>query len=185
MLQRMNKVRVQFLKERLKMVKRYEENSSLNDLLEIDGPFPLKGMKVLDVGCGGGLFTEVRLSFLPFHTSYKKLIRLYTCIQRLARLGANTLAVDASEKNVKAAQMHASQDPHLASMLENGTLEYRHAAVEDLLAAPTDTTTGPASNTTSTKEQFDIVFAMEVVEHVADPQGFLRCLSEIVKVCRR
>lgn len=78
--------------------------------------------------------------------------------------------------------MHASQDPHLASMLENGTLEYRHAAVEDLLAS--STTTGPSSNSL-TKEQFDIVFAMEVVEHVADPQGFLRCLSEIVKVCSR
>lgn len=56
----MNKVRVQFLKERLKMVKRYEENTTVQDLLDIDGPYPLKGLKVLDVGCGGGLFTEVR-----------------------------------------------------------------------------------------------------------------------------
>lgn len=55
----MNKVRVQFLKERLKMVKRYEDNSTLEDIKAVDGPFPLKGMKVLDVGCGGGLFAEV------------------------------------------------------------------------------------------------------------------------------
>jgi polyprenyldihydroxybenzoate methyltransferase/3-demethylubiquinol 3-O-methyltransferase len=58
-LQRMNKVRVEFLRERLRMVKRYEDGSTLQDLKSIDGPFPLKGMKVLDVGCGGGLFTEV------------------------------------------------------------------------------------------------------------------------------
>lgn len=73
----MNKVRVQFLKERLKMVKRYEENSTLDDLLEIDGPFPLKGMKVLDVGCGGGLFTEVRISFTHFHRSNDQLIHIH------------------------------------------------------------------------------------------------------------
>lgn len=65
-LQRMNEVRVEFLKERLKMVKRYEEGVTLNELQAIDGPLLLKGMKVLDVGCGGGLFTEVRLS----HSTY-------------------------------------------------------------------------------------------------------------------
>lgn len=75
--------------------------------------------------------------------------------------------------------MHASQDPHLKSLLENGQLEYRHAAVEDLNASSAASEVGaPAVN----KEEFDIVFAMEVVEHVADPQGFLRCLADIVKV---
>lgn len=57
----MNKVRVEFLKERLKLVKRNQDDGSitLQDLKDIDGPFPLRGMRVLDVGCGGGLFTEV------------------------------------------------------------------------------------------------------------------------------
>jgi polyprenyldihydroxybenzoate methyltransferase/3-demethylubiquinol 3-O-methyltransferase len=74
-LQRMNKVRVQFLKERLKMVKRYEEGTTMQALLSVDGPFPLKGMKVLDVGCGGGLFTEVRSTHNSFlsSTSDKKI----------------------------------------------------------------------------------------------------------------
>ena len=71
--------------------------------------------------------------------------------------------------------MHASQDPHLNSLLESGQLEYRHAAVEDL-------TKSSEVEASFHKPQFDVVFAMEVVEHVADPQGFLRCLSEIVKV---
>jgi len=75
--------------------------------------------------------------------------------------------------------MHASQDPHLASLLEDGQLEYRYAAVEDL-AQPSKVES--SSTTLTTKPQFDIVFAMEVVEHVADPQGFLRCLADIVKV---
>jgi polyprenyldihydroxybenzoate methyltransferase/3-demethylubiquinol 3-O-methyltransferase len=75
--------------------------------------------------------------------------------------------------------MHASQDPHLASMLEHGQLEYKHAAVEDLISSSSSADNATNSNM---KDQFDIVFAMEVVEHVADPQGFLRCLSEIVKV---
>lgn len=102
--------------------------------------------------------------------------------QRLARLGADTLAIDASEENVKTAIMHASQDPHLNSLLENGKLEYRHAAVEDL-NSNNGTTTSSSSDSQINKEEFDIVFAMEVVEHVADPQGFLRCLADIVKVC--
>lgn len=73
--------------------------------------------------------------------------------------------------------MHASQDPHLNSLLENGKLEYRHAAVEDLNEPSSE-----SQSLSAIKGQFDIVFAMEVVEHVADPQGFLRCLADIVKV---
>ena len=169
------------------MVKRYEEGTTMQDLLSVDGPFPLKGMKVLDVGCGGGLFTEVRSTHVffppfPLHP-IRRSNQLLCVVQRLARLGAKTLAVDASEENVKAAIMHASQDPHLASMLENGQLEYKHAAVEDLVSSSTAVSADSATITViDMKDQFDIVFAMEVVEHVADPQGFLRCLSEIVKV---
>lgn len=58
-LQRMNKVRVEFLRERLKMVMRNEPDVTLAKLKELEGPFPLRGKRVLDVGCGGGLFTEV------------------------------------------------------------------------------------------------------------------------------
>jgi 2-polyprenyl-6-hydroxyphenyl methylase/3-demethylubiquinone-9 3-methyltransferase len=49
-LQRMNKVRVQFLRDRL----------SEEGMIDFQDPVHfLKGKKVLDVGCGGGLFTEV------------------------------------------------------------------------------------------------------------------------------
>jgi len=46
---------------------------------------PLEGLRLLDVGCGGGLVAE------PMH-----------------RLGANVTAIDASERNIKTALAHAA-----------------------------------------------------------------------------
>ncbi|KAG5064675.1 hypothetical protein JHK85_005858 [Glycine max] len=45
---------------------------------------PLEGLKIIDVGCGGGILSEP-----------------------LARLGATVTGVDAVEKNIKIAQLHA------------------------------------------------------------------------------
>lgn len=58
-LQRMNKVRVQFLRERLLEAALYESTSPESDREKILGPQALAGLKVLDIGCGGGLFAEV------------------------------------------------------------------------------------------------------------------------------
>ncbi|GAA5959933.1 hypothetical protein JCM3765_000648 [Sporobolomyces pararoseus] len=102
----------------------------------------LKGKSVLDVGCGGGIFAE-----------------------SLARLGAQTLAIDASSSNIKTAQTHASIDPELTRD-NNNNLEYRHCAAEDLVLQG---------------KQFDLVCAMEVIEHVQDPRGFLECLIRLTK----
>ncbi|SGY44748.1 BQ5605_C001g00196 [Microbotryum silenes-dioicae] len=101
----------------------------------------LDGFSVLDVGCGGGIFAE-----------------------SLARLGATTTAIDASEINIKTATLHASLDDHLT---HRSKLEYRHCAAEDLVQEG---------------KQFDIVCAMEVVEHVEDPRAFLGCLAQLTKV---
>ncbi|WP_420433944.1 bifunctional 2-polyprenyl-6-hydroxyphenol methylase/3-demethylubiquinol 3-O-methyltransferase UbiG [Hyphobacterium sp.] len=50
------------------------------------GDQPLKGLKLLDIGCGGGLIAEP-----------------------MARLGADVTAVDAAEANIKTATVHAEE----------------------------------------------------------------------------
>ena len=78
----------------------------------------------------------------------------------MARLGASVTAVDAAEANIKTALVHAE---------ENGlTIDYRHGTAEQLLDQD-----GP--------EQFDVVLNLEVVEHVADPDSFLRNCAKMVK----
>jgi len=76
----------------------------------------------------------------------------------LARLGASMVGVDPSETNIAAAHEHAAQ-----SELE---IDYRCTTAEELAAAG---------------EQFDLVLAMEVVEHVADVPLFVQSCAAMVK----
>jgi 2-polyprenyl-6-hydroxyphenyl methylase/3-demethylubiquinone-9 3-methyltransferase len=95
----------------------------------------LKGLRMLDIGCGGGILSEP-----------------------LARLGATMVGADPSEDNIAAARAHAS---------ETGVaVDYRAMTAEDLSAA---------------KERFDVVLAMEVVEHVADVDAFVATCATMVK----
>jgi 2-polyprenyl-6-hydroxyphenyl methylase/3-demethylubiquinone-9 3-methyltransferase len=70
------------------------------------------------------------------------------------RLGAQVIGVDPSATNIAAAKLHADKG-HLS-------IDYRCTTVEDM----------------DKRERFDIVLAMEVVEHVVDVGAFLdRCAS--------
>ncbi|KAK4309921.1 hypothetical protein Pmani_018475 [Petrolisthes manimaculis] len=73
----------------------------------ISGPQPLTGLKILDVGSGGGILCEP-----------------------LARLGAKVVGLDAAEENVNVAQLHAEQDPRVQHNVQYvcGTVE-EHAEV--------------------------------------------------------
>jgi 2-polyprenyl-6-hydroxyphenyl methylase/3-demethylubiquinone-9 3-methyltransferase len=72
----------------------------------------------------------------------------------MARLGAEVVGVDPSATNIAAAKLHAGKS-HVV-------VDYRCGTVEGLDA----------------RERFDVVLAMEVVEHVADLGLFLdRCAS--------
>lgn len=72
----------------------------------------------------------------------------------LSRLGAQVIGVDPSASNIAAAKLHADKS-HLS-------IDYRCTTVEEI----------------DPRERFDIVLAMEVVEHVVDVGVFLqRCAS--------
>ena len=94
----------------------------------------LTGLRILDIGCGGGLLCEP-----------------------LARLGAAVVGADPSPANIEAARLHADAN-RLA-------VDYRTIAAEALAEAG---------------ERFDVVLAMEVVEHVADVGLFVRCCAGMV-----
>ncbi|KIY43442.1 ubiquinone biosynthesis O-methyltransferase [Fistulina hepatica ATCC 64428] len=130
-LHQMNPIRMQFVVNKLREIA----------LDEADGDVRhggvLRGLDVLDVGCGGGLLSE-----------------------SLARCGASTLGVDASESNIAIASLHASSDPKLSQ------LEYRHSSAEALLEEP---------------KRFDVVCSMEVVEHVDNPAEFLNTCAQLLK----
>ncbi|MAP94298.1 MAG: bifunctional 3-demethylubiquinol 3-O-methyltransferase/2-polyprenyl-6-hydroxyphenol methylase [Ponticaulis sp.] len=114
----------------------------LRDLLvehfKLDGASatPFSGLKLLDIGCGGGLVTEP-----------------------MARMGADIMGVDASEANIKTAMVHAEQS--------GLTIDYRAGTAEAL----GDAGEGP----------FDAVLNLEIIEHVADPEAFLKDCVSLVK----
>jgi 2-polyprenyl-6-hydroxyphenyl methylase/3-demethylubiquinone-9 3-methyltransferase len=76
----------------------------------------------------------------------------------LARLGAQVTAIDAAERNIAIARAHAAQS--------GVTVDYRAASAEELAAEG---------------RQFDIVLALEIVEHVADLAAFLDAAAALVK----
>lgn len=98
---------------------------------------PLAGLRVLDVGCGGGLMSEA-----------------------LARDGAQVVGIDASAGNIGAARRHAQAEPALAARLD-----YRH---------------GEPHTAMQPGERFDLVLALEVVEHVADVPAFMAQVAAAV-----
>jgi 2-polyprenyl-6-hydroxyphenyl methylase/3-demethylubiquinone-9 3-methyltransferase len=103
----------------------------------IESQFPgrirtaLSNLRVLDVGCGAGLMCEP-----------------------LARCGAHTTGIDAAEKNIAAARLHAAAS--------GVTVDYR---------------VGDPAVALGSGEQFDVVLALEVVEHVEDASAFIAAVA--------
>ncbi len=96
---------------------------------------PLRGLSLLDVGCGGGLLCEP-----------------------MARLGAQVTGIDAAARNVAVARLHADG--------QELAIDYRQTSAEELARSGA---------------RFDIVLAMEIVEHVADVDLFLASCGQLVK----
>src|SRR5262245_36603438 len=95
----------------------------------------LAGLRVLDIGCGGGILCEP-----------------------LARLGASVVGADPAGPAIEVAKRHAERS--------GLTIDYRATTAEEMADAG---------------ERFDVVLAMEVVEHVADVALFVRRCAEMVK----
>lgn len=90
----------------------------------------------------------------------------------MARLGGNVTAVDAAEENIKMASFHASLDPTL------NPIEFRaipagikmcnkFIILEQLVVE---------------ERVFDVVCALEIIEHVSDKQLFVESLIKLTKV---
>ncbi len=75
-LHKFNPVRLQYIKE--KVCENFDR--------DIRDPKALKGLRFLDIGCGGGLLSEP-----------------------MARMGAEIIGADASETNIEIARLHAEQ----------------------------------------------------------------------------
>ena len=124
-LHRLNPVRLGFIKEAA--CRHFSRNDKQLDAL--------RGLRVLDIGCGGGILSEP-----------------------LARLGATVVGADPSQDNIEAANLHAAE--------AGIAVDYRASTAEDLAEQG---------------ERFDIVLAMEVVEHVADVGLFIGSCAQMVK----
>ena len=75
-LHKFNPIRIKYLKENIIEHFKLKQTSS-----------PLKGLNILDIGCGGGLLSEP-----------------------ITRLGAKVTAIDASKKNIQVAKFHAKKN---------------------------------------------------------------------------
>jgi 2-polyprenyl-6-hydroxyphenyl methylase/3-demethylubiquinone-9 3-methyltransferase len=96
----------------------------------------LDGLNILDIGCGGGLLSEP-----------------------MARLGGNVTGIDASEKNVRVAGLHAEKS--------GLSINYLATTAEELVA--------------EMPQQFDVILNMEVIEHVADPEFLINSCQKLLK----
>ncbi len=96
---------------------------------------PLEGLSLLDIGCGGGILSEP-----------------------MRRLGARVTGIDAGDKNVRVARLHAEQG--------GLDIDYRVQLPEDLAREGAG---------------FDVVANMEVIEHVAEQDVFFSACCRLVK----
>jgi ubiquinone biosynthesis O-methyltransferase len=95
---------------------------------------PLNSLKILDIGCGGGLISEP-----------------------MSRLGAKVTGIDASEKNIKVAEIHAKKN--------NLKIEYQNKSPEEI----------------KDDLKFDIILNLEVVEHVDNIDLYLKACEKLLK----
>jgi 2-polyprenyl-6-hydroxyphenyl methylase/3-demethylubiquinone-9 3-methyltransferase len=122
-LHKFNPIRISYIKENIIETFKLNYNKT-----------PLKDIKILDIGCGGGLLSEP-----------------------MCRLGAKVTGIDASDKNIKVAKLHSKKN--------NLQINYFCSSPEKF----------------DTRQKFDVILNMEIVEHVEDVNFFLKSCSKLLK----
>ena len=122
-LHKFNPIRISYIKENIIKTFKLDYNTT-----------PLKDIKILDIGCGGGLLSEP-----------------------MCRLGAKVTGIDASDKNIKVARLHSEKN--------NLQIDYFCSSPEKF----------------NTKDKFDVILNMEIVEHVEDVSFFLESCCKLLK----
>ena len=95
---------------------------------------PLDKINILDIGCGGGLLSEP-----------------------MTRMGASVTGIDASNKNITIAKLHAKK--------KKLKINYLCTSPENL----------------KIKKKFDVILNMEIIEHVEDVNFFIESCSKLLR----
>ena len=119
-----NPIRIEYILEIISTYFKIDKNKKI----------PLENLKILDIGCGGGLISEP-----------------------MTRLGADVTGVDASDKNINIAKAYAKKN--------NLNINYLNDVPEKL----------------DSKNKFDIILNLEVVEHVKDLDLYLESCLKLLK----
>ena len=114
-------------------IKQIKDNIISNFKLKIKNK-PLDKINILDIGCGGGLLSEP-----------------------MTRLGATVTGIDASNKNIRIAKLHAKKNKL--------NINYICSSPENL----------------KIKKKFDVILNMEIIEHVDDINFFMKSCSKHLK----
>ena len=122
-LHKFNPIRISYIKENI-----------INTFKLTNQEKPLHKVKILDIGCGGGLLSEP-----------------------MSRLGAEVFGIDASEKNINVAKLHAKKN--------NLNITYKCISPEKF----------------NTEIKFDVILNMEIIEHVENVDFFLKSCSKLLK----
>ena len=122
-LHKFNPIRISYIKEKI-----------INSFKLENSDKPLQKIRLLDIGCGGGLLSEP-----------------------MSRLGAEVTGIDASEKNIQVAKLHAKKNKL--------KINYLTASPENL----------------EIDKKFDVILNMEIIEHVEDVDIFLKSCSSLLK----
>ena len=119
-----NPIRIEYISEKIKQHFKIEGKNNFLD-----------GIKILDIGCGGGLISEP-----------------------MTRLGGLVTGIDASEKNIKIAQLHSKKN--------NLNINYINKSPEQL----------------KDYEKFDVILNLEIVEHVDNVNLYIKSCYDLLKV---